>query len=268
MRGGIRCVRAIRRCLAAVARNHPRAAVCVPGRCAARGTTRARSPDRRASDDKDTIALGVLDASAIAMVRAEAWPDPRDPDELHDALVSAGFLTMGEVAREQEWGDWLRELARGRRRRGHRCAVSEGVWVAAERLRKCGHGIDGALFDPPILAPPGRATVEWTRESALWRSSAAAWRSPARSHHVSSERRSASITTRRLNCCWRSRRMARCCAAGSHRAASKRSGAIADCSRGFIAPRCSASAPRSSRSRSRTSCGSCSRGSTSIRRRS
>jgi ATP-dependent Lhr-like helicase len=34
---------------------------------------------RRASDDKDTIALGVLDASAIAMVRAEAWPDPRDP---------------------------------------------------------------------------------------------------------------------------------------------------------------------------------------------
>jgi ATP-dependent Lhr-like helicase len=36
---------------------------------------------RRSSDDRDTIALGVLDASAIAMVREEAWPDPHDADE-------------------------------------------------------------------------------------------------------------------------------------------------------------------------------------------
>jgi len=44
---------------------------------------------------------------------------------------------------------------------------SEGVWVAAERLPEMQAGIDGALFDPPIVAPPGRAAVEWTRESAL-----------------------------------------------------------------------------------------------------
>ena len=123
---------------------------------------------RRGSDDKDTIALGVLDASAIAMVRAETWPDPRDPDELHDALVSAGFLTMGEVAREQGWSDWLRELARaGRAAVATAAPWSEGVWVAAERLPEMQAGIDGALFDPPIVAPPGRAAVEWTRESAL-----------------------------------------------------------------------------------------------------
>ena len=38
------------------------------------------------------------------MVRAEAWPDPRDADELHDALVSAGFLTDGEASRASRAG--------------------------------------------------------------------------------------------------------------------------------------------------------------------
>jgi len=123
---------------------------------------------RRASDDKDTIALGVLDASAIAMVRSEMWPDPRDPDELHDVLVSAGFLTMGEVAREQGWRDWLLELSRaGRAALATAASWSEGVWVAAERLPEMQAGIDGVLFDPPIVAPPSRATITWTRESAL-----------------------------------------------------------------------------------------------------
>ena len=37
--------------------------------------------------------LGALDAAAIARVRDEARPDPRDADELHDALLTAGFLT-------------------------------------------------------------------------------------------------------------------------------------------------------------------------------
>ena len=123
---------------------------------------------RRASDDRDTIALGVLDASAIALVRSEAWPDPRDPDELHDALVSAGFLTMGEVARDERWSEWLRELARtGRAAVAGTASWSEGVWIAAERLPEMQAGIDGLLLDPPINAPSGRAIVEWTRESAL-----------------------------------------------------------------------------------------------------
>ena len=32
--------------------------------------------------------VGALDQDAIAQVRAEAWPDVRDADELHDALLT------------------------------------------------------------------------------------------------------------------------------------------------------------------------------------
>src|SRR5271169_613914 len=53
--------------------------------------------------------LGRLDPEAIARVRAEAWPDPANPDELHDALVWLGFLD-GEEA-QPEWRDWFLALA-------------------------------------------------------------------------------------------------------------------------------------------------------------
>ncbi len=42
--------------------------------------------------------LGRLDPDAIARVRAEAWPDAANPDELHDALVWLGFLGIGRSA--------------------------------------------------------------------------------------------------------------------------------------------------------------------------
>ncbi len=123
---------------------------------------------RRSSDDKDTIALGVLDASAIAMVREEAWPDPRDADELHDALVSAGFLTIAEAAREQGWSEWLAELSRsGRASMAMREGWSAGIWIAAERLPELQAVIDDLRLDPPIDAPVSRAKIEWTREHAL-----------------------------------------------------------------------------------------------------
>ena len=48
---------------------------------------------RRASEPASGQDLGALDASAIARVRDEERPDPRDADELHDALITAGFLS-------------------------------------------------------------------------------------------------------------------------------------------------------------------------------
>ncbi|MEA2238849.1 MAG: ATP-dependent helicase Lhr and Lhr-like helicase [Thermoanaerobaculia bacterium] len=55
--------------------------------------------------------LGALDSAAIARVREEARPDPRDADELHDALLTFGFLLEGEV----DAPELFTELAAARR---------------------------------------------------------------------------------------------------------------------------------------------------------
>src|SRR4029078_4025931 len=55
--------------------------------------------------------LGRLDPDAIARVKAEIWPDPANPDELHDALVWLDFLTETEVQANAGWSAWLAELA-------------------------------------------------------------------------------------------------------------------------------------------------------------
>ncbi len=48
---------------------------------------------RRAFEPSSADDLGALDPAAIERVRDEAWPDVRDADELHDALLTSGFLT-------------------------------------------------------------------------------------------------------------------------------------------------------------------------------
>ncbi|MCY4645415.1 MAG: DEAD/DEAH box helicase [Gammaproteobacteria bacterium] len=51
---------------------------------------------RRAFEPSSADELGALDPAAIQRVREEVWPDPRDADELHDALLTAGVLTAAE----------------------------------------------------------------------------------------------------------------------------------------------------------------------------
>jgi ATP-dependent Lhr-like helicase len=82
---------------------------------------------RRTAEPKDSEALGALDPEAIAAVRAEAWPDPRDAEELHEALLWMGFVTTEEAA---AWPEWIEELARAGR------IVREGArWFAREATR-------------------------------------------------------------------------------------------------------------------------------------
>jgi ATP-dependent Lhr-like helicase len=68
---------------------------------------------RRAFEPSNADDLGALDPAAIERVRDEAWPDVRDADELHDALLSYGFLTGGEIAAGRgsaSWSPWWTEL--------------------------------------------------------------------------------------------------------------------------------------------------------------
>jgi ATP-dependent helicase Lhr and Lhr-like helicase len=79
--------------------------------------------------------LGRLDPEAIARVRAEAWPDPVNAEELHDALLWLGCLNEDEVRAVPEWSDWFAELSR-HNRVVRLVAPHATLWVAAERAQQ------------------------------------------------------------------------------------------------------------------------------------
>ncbi len=63
--------------------------------------------NRRWMDPALAAELATFEPQAIEAVRAEAFPDARDADELHDALMVAGFLTRRELLRVSERCDGL-----------------------------------------------------------------------------------------------------------------------------------------------------------------
>jgi ATP-dependent Lhr-like helicase len=73
--------------------------------------------------------IGRLDPAAIDRVRSEAWPEPGNADELHDALSWLGFLSAGEAT---DWSEWL-EMLLAENRVAHLRGDNFDVWVAAER---------------------------------------------------------------------------------------------------------------------------------------
>ncbi len=70
---------------------------------------------RRYADPADAGDLGRLDPGAIDAVREQAWPSPRNADEMHEALQSLGVVTAEEAASNAQWMDWLRKLAKDQR---------------------------------------------------------------------------------------------------------------------------------------------------------
>jgi ATP-dependent Lhr-like helicase len=142
---------------------------------------------RRAGEPAGREDLGALDPAAIARVREEIALDPRDADELHDALLTVGVLTPGEVAGFD--GDFLKRLTTTRRatlvtlhhavldvpavpaagaKSGSRDGRSE-LWVSAERLPEllALHAGADATMTPAVAVPSSRATRTWTREEAI-----------------------------------------------------------------------------------------------------
>ena len=118
---------------------------------------------RRWLDPETAADMGKLDQAAIDRVREEVWPEPRNADELHDALVELGFLTEAEGA---DWQEFFAELNADRR-----AAVlttgSTKLWVAAERLPQLQVIYQNAELQPPISAPESVARVTWGIEEAL-----------------------------------------------------------------------------------------------------
>ncbi len=119
---------------------------------------------RRTGEPTGAEGLGALDQDAIARVREEARPDPRDADELHDALLMAGFLTASDV--EALPDGFMGSLAAARRA-GRVTSASTAVWVAAERLPEWLVLHPDARPDTPMEAPSSRSQRAWTREEAL-----------------------------------------------------------------------------------------------------
>ena len=80
--------------------------------------------------------LGRLDPEAIDTVRGDAWPEVRSPDELHDALVLAGYVTEEEGQKGDQSGSWTEYYAVLEGDRRAATLVTEGgkrLWVPLER---------------------------------------------------------------------------------------------------------------------------------------
>jgi ATP-dependent Lhr-like helicase len=80
---------------------------------------------RRATELRKADDLGALDAAAIERVREEAWPVAGTPDELHDALLVAGYIRESEFA--PHWFSLVKDL-------GERAVKRGDGWFARERL--------------------------------------------------------------------------------------------------------------------------------------
>ncbi len=63
-------------------------------------------------------------------MREQVWPEPRDADELHDALMTLGILPDVRVG--EAWQAWMQRLQQQGRAVRVRLPSLSG-WIAAER---------------------------------------------------------------------------------------------------------------------------------------
>lgn len=147
---------------------------------------------RRAMEPSAARELGALDPDAVRRVREEARPEPRDADELHDALLTCVVLPADEALAVDagRWRAWLEELA-GDGRAGvvtvprpgdgaqardddasettwdpGREGAEARFWVAAERLPEVRAVWPEAAVEPGI-DPPEAAPAPDTRAEAI-----------------------------------------------------------------------------------------------------
>ncbi len=104
--------------------------------------------------------LGRLDPAAIAQVRAEAWPEVENADELHDAL-----MLLGAVPPQPAWQGFFDALVTARR--ATRLDGAATLWIAVERLPMLRAVYPEARPVPALEAPAEFGACAWTSEQGL-----------------------------------------------------------------------------------------------------
>jgi ATP-dependent Lhr-like helicase len=118
---------------------------------------------RRAGEHSSAGDLGALDPAAIDRVRDEVRPEPVDPHEMHDLLMSAGFMVEDELVPAAR--DHLTELRQHRRATPAEPPGGARIWVAAERIPELRAIVPG--IEVQVDPPAGRAARAWARSDAL-----------------------------------------------------------------------------------------------------
>ena len=113
---------------------------------------RARAVALRRTDPDLAQGIGALSPEALAEVKAQAWPDIRDPDELHDLLLTVILLPV-RVA--EPWQRYAQELMAARRVTVAEPVRGEGppFYVAAERLAEARAVLGHLRMTPAVVAP-------------------------------------------------------------------------------------------------------------------
>ena len=133
---------------------------------------RARAVSLRRTDPDLARGIGALDPEVVQQVRAQAWPEVRDPDELHDALLQLTMIPLEELG---SWGEHLPSLLQAGRaarvswqagaelpQEGEATAgqsphgaeaLRRGV-VAAERISRLLQALPQARIEPELKPPP------------------------------------------------------------------------------------------------------------------
>jgi len=127
---------------------------------------RARAVALRRTDPDLAQGIGALSPEALAEVKAQAWPDIRDPDELHDLLLTVILLPVREA---EPWQRYARELMAARRATVVELGGDNGdafhgatkpeqahggpFYVAAERLAEARAVLGYFRMNPAVAAP-------------------------------------------------------------------------------------------------------------------
>jgi ATP-dependent helicase Lhr and Lhr-like helicase len=119
------------------------------------GERRSRSVPLRRGLPVEPRELGRLDPAAIERVRAEARPEVRDPDELHDLL---GTLVV--MRPREEWSAHFAELSRAGRSFEVLEAGDVVMWAATERRGEIDALFPDARARPDHALPPALESAE------------------------------------------------------------------------------------------------------------